>query len=85
MRNKGHVFGVQTFTDSKNTLSGTCPEIKGTLNWCIFRKMKEQVYHCFFFLFFFGGGGGDYFPRSRFIKAVISIHMYIVRASICHP
>ena len=28
MRNKGHVFGVQTFTDSKNTLLGTCPEIE---------------------------------------------------------
>ena len=46
---------------------------------------KEQVYH------FFGGGGGgggggrDYFPRSRFIKAIMSIHMYIVRLSICHP
>ena len=30
MRNKGHVFGVRTFTDSKNTLYGTCPEIYGT-------------------------------------------------------
>ena len=29
MRNKGHVFGVRTFTDSKNTLLGTCPEIYG--------------------------------------------------------
>ena len=32
-----------------------------------------------------GGGGGAIFPRSRFIKAIISIHMYIVRSSICHP
>ena len=39
----------------------------------------------FFFFFFFFGGGGDYFPRSRFIKAIISIHMYIVRSYICHP
>ena len=52
---------------------------------------KEQVCHCFYFfiyLFFFfwgGGGGGTIFPRSRFIKAIISIHMYIVRSSICHP
>ena len=29
--------------------------------------------------------GGAIFPRSRFIKAIISIHMYIVRSSICHP
>ena len=36
-------------------------------------------------LFFFWGGGGTIFPRSRFIKAIISIHMYIVRLSICHP
>ena len=43
---------------------------------------KEQVYHSFFF---FWGGGGAIFPRSRFIKAIISIHMYIVRSSICHP
>ena len=38
--------------------------------------------------FFCGGGGcrgGAIFPRSRFIKAVISIHMYTVRSSICHP
>ena len=27
MRNKGHDFGVRTFTDSKNTLLGTGPEI----------------------------------------------------------
>ena len=26
-----------------------------------------------------GGGGGTILPRSRFIKAIISIHMYIVR------
>ena len=32
-----------------------------------------------------GGEGGAIFPRSRFIKAIISIHMYIVRLSICHP
>ena len=31
-----------------------------------------------------GGGGGLFFPRSRFIKAIISIHVYIVRSSICH-
>ena len=38
------------------------------------------------FFFFLGGGvGGAIFPRSRFIKAIISIHMYIVRSSICHP
>ena len=43
---------------------------------------KEQVYR-----FFFWGGGGrrDYFSRSRFIKAIISIHMYIVQSSNCHP
>ena len=38
--------------------------------------------------FFWGGGGGEggsIFPRSRFIKAIISIHMYIVRSFICHP
>ena len=52
---------------------------------------KEQVYQFFFFFLFFfgggggGGGGGTIFPRSRFIKAIISIHMYIVRSSICHP
>ena len=40
MGNKGHVFGVLTFTDSKNTLLGTCPEIKGTLNRCLFRKKR---------------------------------------------
>ena len=47
---------------------------------------KEQVYHWFFFVVFLGGGGGGgtIFPRSRF-KAIISIHMYIVRSSICHP
>ena len=39
----------------------------------------------FFFFFFFLGGGGAIFPRSRFIKVIISIHMYIVRSSICHP
>ena len=27
MRNKGHVFCVRTFMDSKTTLLGTCPEI----------------------------------------------------------
>ena len=27
MRNKGPVFCVRTFIDSKNTLLGTCPEI----------------------------------------------------------
>ena len=52
---------------------------------------KEQVYHCLFFfvvVFFFfggGGGGGTIFPRSGFIKAIISVYMYIVRSSICHP
>ena len=40
---------------------------------------KEQVYH------FFWEGGGAIFPWSTFIKAIISIHMYIVRSSICHP
>ena len=47
------------------------------------------MYHFFFFFFFFfgGGGGGEetIFPLSRFIKAIISINMYIVRSSICHP
>ena len=46
-------------------------------------------YLFFFFSFFLGGGGGGrggaIFPRSRFIKAIISIHMHIVRSSICHP
>ena len=51
---------------------------------------KEQVYHCFFFVgfFFLGGGvgvGWTVFPPSGFIKAIISVHMYIVRSSICHP
>ena len=47
---------------------------------------KEGAGVSFFFFFFFGrGGGGAIFPRSRFIKAIISIHMYIVRSSICHP
>ena len=51
---------------------------------------KGQVYHCFFFFFLGGGGGGGgggiILPRSRFIKAIISIHMmYIVRSSACHP
>ena len=48
---------------------------------------KEQVYR-FFFVFLGGrgeGGGVTISPRSRFIKAIISIHMYIVRSSICHP
>ena len=44
------------------------------------------MYHFFFFL---GGGGGGVewtiFPRSGFIKAIISVHLYIVRSSICHP
>ena len=34
-------------------------------------------------LFFFWGVA--IFPRSRFIKPIIFIHMYIVRSSICHP
>ena len=54
---------------------------------------KEQVYHCFYFSIFFffwgggggGGAGGTIFPWSTFIKAIISIHMYIVRSPICHP
>ena len=49
---------------------------------------KEQVYHCFFVFFFGGGGGGGgwtVFPRSGFIKAIISVHIYIVPSSICHP
>ena len=47
---------------------------------------KEGAGVSFFFFFFFGGGGGGaLFPRSRFIKAIISIHMYIVRSSICYP
>ena len=37
------------------------------------------------FFFSLEGGGGAIFPRSRFIKAIISIHLYIVRSSICHP
>ena len=41
MGNKGHVYGVRTFTDSKNTLLGTCPEIQGTLNRCLFRKKRD--------------------------------------------
>ena len=38
---------------------------------------------CIIFFFVFGGvgGGGLFFPRSRFIKAIISIHIYIVRSS----
>ena len=46
---------------------------------------KEGAGVSFSFFFFLGGGGGAIFPRSRFIKAIISIHMYIVRSSICHP
>ena len=57
--------------------------------WTAFTKERAGVSLFFFFFFFFGGGGGggwrDYFPRSRFIKAIISIHMYIVRSYICHP
>ena len=43
---------------------------------------KEGAGVSFFFFFW---GGGAIFPRSRFIKAIISKHMYIVRSSICHP
>ena len=50
--------------------------------WTAFTKECAGVS---LFLFFWRGGGGgggewggDYFPRSRFIKAIISIHMYIV-------
>ena len=56
---------------------------------------KEQVYHCCFFFVGGGGGGGGgrvgggelgtVFPWSRLIKAIISIHMFIVWSSICHP
>ena len=50
---------------------------------------KEGADVSFFFFFWGGGGGGGeggaIFPRSRCIKAIISIHMYIVRSSICHP
>ena len=46
---------------------------------------KEQVFHCFFVVCFGGGGGGGaIFPQSRFNKAIISIHMYIVGSSIYH-
>ena len=45
-----------------------------------------MVFFCWFFFFFFlGGGGWTVFPRSGFIEAIISVHMYIVRSSICHP
>ena len=54
MGNKGHVFGVRTFTDSKNTLLGTCPEMR--------LLKKEQVYH---FFFFWRGGGVDCFSPER--------------------
>ena len=47
------------------------------------------VFFLFCFFFFWGGGGGVggglFFPRSGFIKAIISVNMYIVRSSICHP
>ena len=43
MRNKGHVFGVRTFMDCKNTLLGMCPEIYGTLNRCLFRKKEGET------------------------------------------
>ena len=46
---------------------------------------KERVVYLIIIFFFGGGGEGAIFPRSRFIKAIISIHMYIVRSSICHP
>ena len=89
-------------------LLGTCPEIKGTLNRCLFRTKEgpniygvrifrvntvtsrmrllkqEQVYHCFFCVFW-GGGGWTIFPQSGLIIAIISVHMNIVRSSICHP
>ena len=51
---------------------------------------KEGAGVSFFFFFWgggggwVGGGGGAIFPRSRFIKAIISKHMYIVWSSICH-
>ena len=60
--------------------------------WCpntvISRMRLLKKERCSIFFYFFGGGGGGggaIFPRSRFIKAIISIHMYIVRSSICHP
>ena len=46
---------------------------------------KEGAGGSFFFVCVCVWGGGAIFPRSRFIKAIISIHMYIVRSSICHP
>ena len=46
---------------------------------------KEQVYHFFFFGGGGGGGGRGGGGWSRFIKAIISVHMYIVWSSICHP
>ena len=52
--------------------------------WTVFTKEGAGV-SLFFFFFGGGGGGGNIFPRSRFIKAIISIHMYIVRSYICHP
>ena len=67
---------------------------------CLFREKEGlNIYGvaCVSFflllLLFFGGGGGGggvgegwtVFPRSGFIKAIISVHMYIVRSSICHP
>ena len=55
------------------------------------RKLTKEgagVSLFFFFFFFWGGGGGgrgeDYFSWSRFIKAISSIHMYIVGSSISH-
>ena len=71
-----------------------CPNIYGVrifrVNTVISRMRllkKEQVYHCLFvcfFLFFFVGGG-TIFPGAGLLNAIISIHMYIVRSSICHP
>ena len=54
--------------------------------WTAFTKEGAGVSLFFFFLWGGGGGGGwGYFPRSKFIKAIISMHMYIVRLYICHP
>ena len=52
----------------------------------VISKEGAGVSLCFFVFLVVGDGvRGTIFPLSRFIKAIISINIYIVRSSICHP
>ena len=55
-----------------------CPNIYGKYG-NIQNAFTKGVGLSFFCLFFFWGGGGTIFSLSRFIKAIISINMYIIR------